>query len=102
MGWRELHLTGKELRKLLAKLEKAPAGANPELEAELDELINWANIANDECDFGASLQLGLDLLNHGRRFARQAASVLANAYTLLDRPAFATIARQHGAQRAAD
>ena len=60
-----------------------------------------ANIANDECDFGASLQLGLDMLNHAGRFARQAASVLVNAYTLLDRPAFATIARLHGAQRAA-
>ncbi len=45
--------------------------------AELDELITFANIANDECDFGMGgmgLQLGLDLLAFARRPRRRAAA----------------------------
>jgi hypothetical protein len=36
--------------------------------ADLDELVTWCNIANDECDFGMSLQLGLDLFCHDPMF----------------------------------
>ena len=68
-------------------------------QAELDELVHWANIANDECDFGASLQLGMDLFNHSLSYAPLAARTLVTAYTLLDRSAFATIAEAHAKVR---
>jgi hypothetical protein len=99
LGYRRLHLTGKELRMLLARICSAPEAERVQHQSELDELINWSNIANDESDFGASLQLGSDLLNHHIRFAPAAQQQLTTAYALLDRRAFADIARQHGEQR---
>ena len=56
--------------------------------------------ANDEGDFGASLQLGLDLFNHAPAFGPVAARILNTSYTLLERGALARIAVQHGKQRA--
>ena len=73
------------------------AKAKPQ--AELDDLINWANIANDESDFGASLQLGQDLFNHDLTFAPLAGRTLSMAYTLLDREVFAEIAGMHVGKR---
>jgi len=99
IGYRKLHLMGDELRKLLTRIRNSSGGERVQHQAELDELINWANIANDESDFGASLQLGRDLLNHDAAFATQAKQMLVTAYTLLGRTAFADIARQHAAQR---
>ena len=58
-----------------------------------------ANIANDESDFGASLQLGQDVFNHSLSFARLAARTLTTAYTLLDREPYAEIARMHAPRR---
>jgi hypothetical protein len=66
----------------------------------LDSLVNWANIANDEGDFGASLQLGADIFNHDMCFAPLAARTLSTAYELLDRPEYAAIAVAHAKQRA--
>ena len=65
----------------------------------MDELVNWANIANDESDFGASLQLAADLFNHAPLFARQACALYRTAYTLLGRDAFAAIADAHAPAR---
>ena len=97
VGYRCLEPKGKELRALLDRLDQGRARA--EDEAELDALVNWATIANDECDFGASLQLGAEIFNHSTKFASLASRLLSTAYTLLDRPAYAEIARLHGAQR---
>ena len=52
------------------------------------------------CDFGASLQLGLDLFNHSTYFAPLAARTLGTAYSLLEREAYAQIATMHGKHRA--
>ena len=85
---------------LLDELIKANDGpAKSARQAELDGLVNWANIANDESDFGASLQLGQDLFNHDLAFAPLAGRTLATAYTLLDRDAFAQIATMHAQSR---
>ncbi len=103
LGYRQLEPSGPKLRKLLDRLVKAEGdtSARASAQAELDELVNWATIANDECDFGASLQLGLDLFNHDASFAGLAARTLATAYSLLDREPYAEIARRHGSERAA-
>lgn len=99
LGYRRLHLMGKDLRMLLGRICASPEAERLHHQSELDELINWSNIANDESDFGASLQLGSDLLNHDIRFAPATQQQLTTAYTLLNRRAFADIARQHGEQR---
>ena len=70
------------------------------IQSELDDLVNWATIANDEGDFGASLQLGQDLFNHAPAFGPLAARILNTSYTLLGRTSLARIAAQHGKQRA--
>ena len=100
LGYRNLDPSGPKLRKLLDELIKANDGiAKSARQAELDGLVNWANIANDESDFGASLQLGQDLFNHDLAFAPLAGRTLATAYTLLDRDAFAQIATMHAQSR---
>ena len=98
VGYRALDPKGAALRKLLGRV----AGADPRAQSELDALVNWATIANDECDFGASLQLGQDLFNHEpASFGRLAGRTLATAYTLLGRDDYATMARAHAKVRAA-
>lgn len=99
IGYRRLHLMGKELRKLLARIVSSPDAERAQHQSELDELINWSNISNDESDFGASLQLGSDLLNHDLCFASAAAQQLTTAYSLLGRQPFAEIATQHAERR---
>ena len=63
-------------------------------------VVRRANIANDECDFGASLQLGQDVFNHSLSYAPLAARTLATAYSLLGRDAYAEITKLHGPHRA--
>jgi hypothetical protein len=66
-----------------------------EREAHLDKLhpiVTAANIANDECDFGTSLELGLDLFSFGGEvFHRTVLNLLKTAYNLLQRNEFALI-----------
>jgi hypothetical protein len=60
---------------------------------KLQPVITAANIANDECDFGTSLELGLDLFCFGGEiFHRTALNLLKTAYNLLQRNEFAQIA----------
>jgi hypothetical protein len=60
---------------------------------KLQPIITAANIANDECDFGTSLELGLDLFCFGGEvFHRTALNLLKTAYNLLQRNEFALIA----------
>jgi hypothetical protein len=99
VGYRALDPKGAELRKLLDKLEKSTGAAKDAALQELDSLLNWATIANDESDFGASLQLGLDIFNHAPCFATLAARTLSTTYRLLGRDQFATIAEMHAVQR---
>ena len=101
VGYRKLDPSGAPLRKLLDELEKASGAKQASMQKDLDDLIGWANIANDECDFGASLQLGHDLFNHSLAFAPVAARTLYTAYTLLEREPYAQIAKMHHAVRGA-
>jgi hypothetical protein len=58
----------------------------------LQPVVTAANIANDECDFGTSLELGLDLFCFGGEvFHRTALNLLKTAYNLLQRNEFALI-----------
>lgn len=62
----------------------------------LQPIVTAANIANDECDFGTSLELGLDLFSFGGKvFHRTALNLLKTAYSLLQRNEFALIIEAH-------
>ncbi|OQR92575.1 hypothetical protein ACHHYP_03494 [Achlya hypogyna] len=85
VGFRELPTQGRQLRALLQK----PRGK------DLDDLLTRANIACDECEFGTTLQLGLDLFTQRNVFESEAQKLLDVAYLLLHRGAFSTVLRQH-------
>lgn len=62
-----------------------------EMEA-LDSLITYANIANDECDFGGALELGINMFCHGSEvFHPQIQGMLISTYHLLNRSQYAEI-----------
>ena len=88
----------------LAKLKKwlqivAESTEQDIIDEKLDhiyELINNVQIANDECDFGMGLELGLDLFCSGCKLVhKQTKQLLTMAYTLLKRPRYARILEMH-------
>ncbi|TMW67030.1 hypothetical protein Poli38472_012146 [Pythium oligandrum] len=90
-GFRELPVTGDKLRALVTKMASGDAAAKK----KAGDLITRATIANDECDFGTSLLLGLDLFTAGPALEKEALKLLRVAYALLGRKAFATVASDH-------
>lgn len=63
---------------------------------EFQHLITLANIANDELDFGMSLELGIDIFCFGDEyFHRHIFFILSTSYLLLDREQFTTILKAH-------
>uniref|UniRef100_K3WN34 Uncharacterized protein n=1 Tax=Globisporangium ultimum (strain ATCC 200006 / CBS 805.95 / DAOM BR144) TaxID=431595 RepID=K3WN34_GLOUD len=61
-GFRELPVKGAQLEALI---EQVRNGDDPSARKKLSGLITRATIATDECDFGTSLLLGLDLFTAG-------------------------------------
>lgn len=60
--------------------------------SKLHEIINWANIAIDEGDYGTGLELGINLFCFGSKyFHSMIIQLLSTVYKLLDRETFATI-----------
>lgn len=58
----------------------------------LYSVVNWANIAMDEGDFGTNLELGLDLFSYDTdQFNSIILSCLGTAYNLLGRNQFEAI-----------
>ena len=96
VGYRPMmyHLT--HLKQLVAGMQEGTL--SPKQRDEIDEQFRFADIANDECDFGLNLELGLNLfalvvkkdevLWHTYR-------VLEMAYGLLGRDVFRHILRCH-------
>lgn len=65
-----------------------------DLISELQPLITNANIANDEGDFGTSIELGLDLFCHGSpKLHDLARPLLVTGYSLVQRPQFIAISK---------
>lgn len=59
---------------------------------KLQSIITYASIANDECDFGTGLELGIDIFCDGNpELHRICTQLLVTVYNLLRRPQFATI-----------
>lgn len=80
------------LQKILKCYQEASESKKMEAMDKLQPIINYANIASDECDFGTGFELGIDLFCNGNpdlhRICKQ---LLLTAYNLLRRPQFATI-----------
>ena len=85
VGYRPLSVTAKQLRDTLQRhVDAHKSGGKPSFQ-QLDTLIQFANIANDEMDFGHALELGLDLFNFDTIFRNDAANLLIPPYNLLNR-----------------
>jgi len=66
----------------------------------LMEIITLVQFANDECDYGEGLELGLDLFSYGGEVLHKTIlSLLPLAYQLVGRPQYATIIEAHLADR---
>ncbi|XP_066998763.2 histone PARylation factor 1 [Anabrus simplex] len=96
-GYRPLLETDAQLKRILQNCaDSTDETERRKLMDKLQEVITAANIANDECDFGTSLELGIDLFSFGGEiFHRMSQQLLCTAYTLLQRNEFAQILKAH-------
>ncbi|OBS59556.1 hypothetical protein A6R68_09321, partial [Neotoma lepida] len=68
--------------------------------APIQEMMTFVQFANDECDYGMGLELGMDLFCYGSHyFHKVAGQLLPLAYNLLKRDLFAKIIEDHLASR---
>ena len=90
-----------ELLKLLDKIAQcSDTSQRDQLFEPLQEIITFVQFANDECDYGMGLELGLDLFCHGDSFLHGVVShLLPLAYDLLHRSSYGKIVELHIANR---
>lgn len=93
LGYRPLSESTTNLMKIMKQMDYAK---NEEERtaclSKLHEIINWANIAIDEGDYGTGLELGINLFCFGSKyFHSMIIQLLSTVYKLLDRETFATI-----------
>ncbi|XP_044735988.1 histone PARylation factor 1 [Chrysoperla carnea] len=97
LGYRPLIETKDKIKKLLNNIVEAKEdGLRDDFLSKLQPIITMASIAADECDFGTSLELGLDLFNYGGEvFHNIILSLLISSYQLLGRDSFGDIMQAH-------
>lgn len=89
VGYRPPLLSHGELRSFLAKLNNNTLP--PKQQEALDEQLQFADIANDECDFGLNIELGLNffsMVEKRNEVAAHCYRILDTAYMLLGRSLF--------------
>lgn len=85
-----------ELHKLLDRIARCTDQVKHDKEFEpLQEIITFVQFANDECDYGMGLELGVDLFCHGDQFHSVVLNLLPLAYELLQRDQFGKIIGEH-------
>ncbi|KAM9675779.1 histone PARylation factor 1 [Dama dama] len=101
VGYRELPETDASLRRICRTIVEAPSDTDRlQAFAPVQEMVTYVQFANDECDYGMGLELGLDLFCHGSHyFHKVAGQLLPLAYNLLKRNLFAEIIEAHLANR---
>lgn len=104
-GYRDLGITDAKLKTTLNRIsdfdDEDKSKCN--LYKDIHQLITNSNMANDECDFGMGLELGLDLFFQGDTYYHKDIEfLLTNAYTLLGRENFIEILKAHLAERRKD
>lgn len=97
VGYRPLHETDAKLKKMFQKIHDAP---NDDIRmtafSQIQEMITYIQFANDECDYGMGLELGVDMFCHGSRYLNKASCrLLTVAYQLLKRELYAKIFESH-------
>ena len=91
-----------ELWKLLDKIARCSSDKAKCDQAfePLQEIITFVQFANDECDYGMGLELGLDLFSHGDLYFHNVIGhLLPLAYDLLQREEYGRILQLHLEQR---
>lgn len=85
------------MQKLLDKITLCQDESKHALTSEpLEEIITFVQFANDECDYGMGLELGMNLFCHGSdRFHNHILRVLPLAYELLGREEYGKIIQKH-------
>lgn len=101
IGYRDLGITDSRLKTILTRISDFKDDKKKcSLYKDLHQIINNANMANDECDFGMGLELGLDLFFQGDPYYHSDIEfLLTNAYTLLERTEFSEILKAHLEER---
>ncbi|XP_054264525.1 histone PARylation factor 1-like isoform X2 [Macrosteles quadrilineatus] len=97
VGYRELAASNVTIKKILKGIvESKSEEERTKYWEQLQPVMTFANIANDECDFGTCLELGLDLFSYGNELLhRSILQLLPTTYNLLQRPQFAAIIQAH-------
>ena len=86
-----------ELKKILKRITEGK-DENEKVQGsdDLQEIMTLVQFANDECDYGMGLELGLDLFCFGsERFHKVILQLMPLAYRLLGRDEFAEIIEIH-------
>ncbi|XP_075412994.1 histone PARylation factor 1 [Tenrec ecaudatus] len=101
VGYRELPETDADLKRICKTIVEAPSDEERlKAFAPIQELMTFVQFANDECDYGMGLELGMDLFCYGSHyFHKVAGQLLPLAYHLLKRNLFAEIIEDHLANR---
>ncbi|CAH1778007.1 unnamed protein product, partial [Owenia fusiformis] len=101
IGYREVPETPGDLKKIFAKIEKSQSEEERDKNMDpLQELITLVQFANDECDYGEGLELGMDLFTYGGDvFHGPIMTLLPLAYQFLGRLENMQIITAHIADR---
>ncbi|EDL28640.1 mCG14817, isoform CRA_d, partial [Mus musculus] len=101
VGYRELPETDADLKRICkAVVDAASDEERLKAFAPIQEMMTFVQFANDECDYGMGLELGMDLFCYGSHyFHKVAGQLLPLAYNLLKRDLFAKIIEDHLASR---
>ncbi|XP_074132596.1 histone PARylation factor 1 isoform X1 [Sminthopsis crassicaudata] len=101
VGYRDLPETDANL-KIICKMIVEASSDEQRLKAfaPIQEMVTFVQFANDECDYGMGLELGIDLFCYGSQyFHKVIGQLLPLAYKLLKRNLFAEIIEAHLANR---
>lgn len=100
VGYRKLPVNDKELRRILDNIVLIYPDKQSSAFTLLQPILTAVTIANDECDFGTGLELGIDIFCYGDEcFNSTVSRVLKTAYALLNRHTFADIIDLHLKER---
>eukprot|EP01006_Ploeotia_vitrea_P039321 TRINITY_DN66334_c6_g1_i1.p1 TRINITY_DN66334_c6_g1~~TRINITY_DN66334_c6_g1_i1.p1 ORF type:complete len:327 (+),score=23.07 TRINITY_DN66334_c6_g1_i1:147-983(+) len=94
VGYRDLGYTPAQFKKLAEKIGNDTANADQQ--EEFQTTITFADVANDECDHGHPLEIGLNLYCFDyAELQSTSCRLLATTYPLLNRQLFADIVTAH-------
>ena len=97
-----VHMIVGEMKKILLQISSLHGDESAQDKAfePLQEEVTYVQFANDECDYGMGLELGMDLFCHGDPYLHPTIRhLLPVAYDLLHREVYGKICSLHLKQR---